>query len=1718
MPNNSFIRFFDKEGLDMNLGSTATPIVSLYDNTSTDYIYYYGRVFFPKVSVDLIESQQLYLLQEVTGPSSVFELRKVKGEAQVTGGNPTVTGIGSDFTVLEAGMTVKIGENNFTVSSVSGATSMVVSPTPSSSLTTFDIYYYDYLSYSQLRTSVGTFNEYIETEFLNETDNTQTEFFLYSIDYTENAPYINKHYTSTFELVDGSGDTIDSLTGRVQLANPITIPTALNLGFSSASEDIYDHDLVVNFVQEYEEMLVTSPTLSTTYQFTIGGTGHSLYNISEIYLQGVTGAGSTSSFFSRQVKVLSMSESSGDTVIETEAFPFSTSSYANFRIFWKNKLPLAVLNLYAESEAEDERFKVVLDNFGKKIDSDSEFIFRESDISEELTNYEILNKKRKELLLEGDNIYPYMGSYKALINIINFFGYYDLRIKEYFLNVDTESSNYGKYLHLLIPKDEAQRKQVKKSWEIVPSKIYKKTALFGLFYDLNRATDEEDIYGIPDVEDAFDFSPEEVLIKLFGLKEVLKRQFLPLNARIYDITGEGIYFERIRIDSWADNLDYRELDLGKRPVFTALPTEFSYLTDLRRIDSYYIEKFVEQGLTGFLGPSASDPGLTSLGYTGPLSSLDTTNIISYEYFKDVIYDVDGNLLPVADEKWQYMPPSIANPDFNELASRMRPLPDEHDVVMGAPVLLEATFDISWEESYFTWAQMGILGPTGAPLNINIWTWDSIGQGEYIEMRWTVEKGGANGFYYDSGRKSITDFVEVTRGATAFTIPGNIRVDVVGGSIVAVDLLSSGYGYTASPNIYVQAPDQPGGTPASITCTVSEGYINGISFTGGTGYSFAPIVTVEPPGVTYEPKNRILQPFAFPYTGDYQIGLYIYDICNNYTVEFQKYTVKSKTVDFVSSFKRGTPERTWADFAIAPPAMDFNTGAVEPLAWKDVTGPWYYPIHVESSWEDADLSWESLNFSQFKDQSIFEYSINNPIHSINRDLNYIVLQGDMTGALGNLSNLNVGDYLFMERYESDLIRKNLQIPSNSFNVSLLGASGPSIITTTVTGATGATFMSTDTNVIGYLNMNDRIYLASNGWIVVDTVGSTGFSIASPLEFGVSGLTALSYSSSMQVEMGYTSSSIPTMQRYSRLLLTTECNIDNLNPNSSFYTYIDGLTATSSYITVTGNDETLQNLIVNNVVNSTELYASWGLFSGTYALEITNISLTGSNTLFRVKDPNKELYALDGNFSVRFADYDVDYAERRIGAESLTYENMDEITWNEYPGLSWYGLEYHGGALCGFVIPFVAPGGYLTVDENPTFVFSGDQTIENTKTGLQVAANELQNSLNEGVDKYDYSVLPETEQYIMGGGVPNAVSVDAPVGSVNLILENSPDGGTLKIPAELSVTVSGGSITSVTITNPGWGYTSIPTITVLTDGCVTVPAEISCTLAFPGGYVDSVSIDTAGTGYTSAMLSIDAPTGYEPYDNYIWTGAEWVEVVSVFTLWQQQINLGSPLLYEVPVGTYPILAYDYHKQLFLNPTVFQQYYYFIQGKAKNPSNEMLSYVNMGNGVESEWFEHPERTYTYPLRNSILFSSIPGYDNLTQDWLYNTWVFEGSDYPPLNVYPIYDSDKLSFSSRIPFSTATQSCFSFIDTVISSNQRRVSQCSPVVFHYDMCAIPGKKNPLWTITNENTGKIEVMSESEKLMWNFTKSGSFSVSLQLVDGKGNQSFAKKNSFIVVDGN
>lgn len=238
----------------------------------------------------------------------------------------------------------------------------------------------------------------------------------------------------------------------------------------------------------------------------------------------------------------------------------------DLKIYYKTpteRYTIGEVLISSEVEGEDPRLQTILDNLGIKINKEQEFIFRNSDINEELPNIKLLNKKRKEFILEHSNIIPFMGSYKGFFNVLNWLGYSDLRVREYWKNIDPNDEDFKE----LIPFD-INQKNLNKNIP-TPSRKWKKTSRFSLIYTINEETGEVDKWDLPETKDSFMFTIEEVLLKLFALKRYLKEKFLPLNARIYDITGEGIYFQKLAVDTWNDVNIINKIDYTREIDFTA---------------------------------------------------------------------------------------------------------------------------------------------------------------------------------------------------------------------------------------------------------------------------------------------------------------------------------------------------------------------------------------------------------------------------------------------------------------------------------------------------------------------------------------------------------------------------------------------------------------------------------------------------------------------------------------------------------------------------------------------------------------------------------------------------------------------------------------------------------------------------------------------------------------------------------------------------------------------------------------------------------------------------------------------------------------------------------------------------------------------------------------------------------------------------------------------
>lgn len=229
------------------------------------------------------------------------------------------------------------------------------------------------------------------------------------------------------------------------------------------------------------------------------------------------------------------------------------------------------INVVSTISGLDDRFKTILSNFGESLDDDTFKIFKEADINDIFTDTRGMNARMKELILEFGNIFPNTGVLKGLSNILKFFGYDDMRIKEYWLN--TES---GKFLKREIAMGDNMDKKI-----TILRKPYKKMPYFGLYYDLNRHTGEFDDEGLPEMEDDNFFTKDEITIKLFGLKRYIEDRNIGGISKIIDIIGEANYFGKI---SYYHSLASSEIISDIKPqteVKVDINSKSGYLVDIR---------------------------------------------------------------------------------------------------------------------------------------------------------------------------------------------------------------------------------------------------------------------------------------------------------------------------------------------------------------------------------------------------------------------------------------------------------------------------------------------------------------------------------------------------------------------------------------------------------------------------------------------------------------------------------------------------------------------------------------------------------------------------------------------------------------------------------------------------------------------------------------------------------------------------------------------------------------------------------------------------------------------------------------------------------------------------------------------------------------------------------------------------------------------------------
>lgn len=213
---------------------------------------------------------------------------------------------------------------------------------------------------------------------------------------------------------------------------------------------------------------------------------------------------------------------------------------------------LGKIKLHAEAIGEDERYRTLFTNFGIPDPKNYLDVFKEAGTDEDLENKELLNKKSKELFLTYDSIFPYVGTYKALINAVNYLGYNDVTFKEWYKSTAPAIEGKPKYVSYDVAYKNSYSKNKINTLSVEERLSIKKLNWLTLKYKLNselvsKIDEELNISVSPDIpyviKDEYEYRNDELLLKLYSLKQWLEKYIIAQNCRIIEIVGEGMYVE-----------------------------------------------------------------------------------------------------------------------------------------------------------------------------------------------------------------------------------------------------------------------------------------------------------------------------------------------------------------------------------------------------------------------------------------------------------------------------------------------------------------------------------------------------------------------------------------------------------------------------------------------------------------------------------------------------------------------------------------------------------------------------------------------------------------------------------------------------------------------------------------------------------------------------------------------------------------------------------------------------------------------------------------------------------------------------------------------------------------------------------------------------------------------------------------------------------------------
>jgi hypothetical protein len=635
---------------------------------------------------------------------------------------------------------------------------------------------------------------------------------------------------------------------------------------------------------------------------------------------------------------------------------------------------VAEFTVWAESIEEDERLRIMTQNMGYNVIAADSTIFRDTNLKEALPDFVEINLKRKEIMMEGSNIYPFIGSYKGLINAIKFFGYNNLKVKEFWKNVNANSPQFGKYIQsntvdLFSPTVQFDDKSI-----TLPNKNYRKTSMFSLIYRINKITPnsytDEDL---PKTEEVQDFTIEEVLIKLFGLKRKLEKEYLPLNAHIKDITAEADYFGLLEVTNTISRNDTNTIKVGINTDFKVSPSSCAYLEDLRTFNSFCLKE------GAVVGPAIIN---YCNAYVQPLAG--------------GIAAVGANMITGTYTPGEILPPPPIGPDVNSVLGALQSgsavtVQDVAGVYAAyfaryAPNLnrTQANF-VPGESSKSLPDQPGV--PSGALITLtndsfNNITWDTVNSTWY-------DLNNANDFFtfdFNVQGANVGDIFKLTDTATS---TGASHTVVVGDTVQTIT--TSLYNQVAllkttqtDPWLWFDWSQITNDIGPCIRCYGNDAnrFIPSVtlinSASGGAytetqlpgeilftwnGIGSGNFTEIEwtvykdaldgSPAYYYSIRGEIgtygTLPITLPYVGNYNVEMKLFDVYNNISssVKTSAICVDAKEVEYSGWYQSRKLTYTWA-----------SEGK---FIWNDYGSLWDLPIEPIATWDDETPSlYESLD--------------------------------------------------------------------------------------------------------------------------------------------------------------------------------------------------------------------------------------------------------------------------------------------------------------------------------------------------------------------------------------------------------------------------------------------------------------------------------------------------------------------------------------------------------------------------------------------------------------------------------------------------------------------------------------------------------------------------------------------------------------------------------------